>query len=219
MSEDTRTAEPTALSERPVILVPTGEWHEVFDGLPEWDLDTAGQRIGSDFTSQTGLDVAPEYDEADFISGLGAECPFYLLDLWTWAGRVADTAALAVLGAQIVRYVRGMARRLDESSIESVDASKLRPVLGGPLMRLVATKYAMDDDPDTAALLLDWSVAPLFSQLVGDSGFFHAQQSFLVTGRGPAVAFVGVFDALRYTPASTLGGHHGNSLCALLTGT
>lgn len=187
--------ESLPLSLKPVLLVPTGEWHVVLPDVLEWDLESARVSIGADFNAQMGLSIEPAPYGDDYISGLGAETPFFLFDLWTWVGRVADTAALAVLGGQLIRYLAATAARLRESKLDEVDAGKMRPVMGAPLTRLVAAKYAVDDNPGSASQLKEWQVEPLFSLLVGDAGFFHAQQSFLVTGRGDWVAFIGIFDA------------------------
>ena len=196
------TSDPSAqhdesqpLSLRPVLLVPTGEWHAVLPNVPEWDLESARVSIGADFNAHMGLAVEPAPYGDDYISGLGAENPFFMIDLWAWIGRVADTAALALLGGQLIRYLTALATRLRESALDEVDAGKMRPVMGAPLMKLVAAKYAVDDTPDAASELKEWQAEPLFPLLVGDVGFFHAQQSFLVTGRGDCTAFIGVFDA------------------------
>lgn len=182
------------LTERPVLLIPTGEWNGVLEGLPPWDVEAARQALTEDFTAQTGEHVELVLDDEDYISGLGAENPFFLIDLWTWVGHAADTIALAAVGARLLKYLASVATRLKDSKLDPIDASKMRPVMGAPLMKLVAAKYAMDENASVASRLTEWRSEHLFSMLVSD-GWFHAQQQYLVTARGELDAFVAVFDA------------------------
>jgi hypothetical protein len=138
--------------------------------------------------------VEATFDRQVCVDGLGAEMSAFVVDVWDWISKAADVGTLAMLGATLLRYLKGLADRLAATDLDDVAAYKMQPVLGAPVIRLIAAKHAMDDDPERAQRLTDWTVEPLFPQL-GDATSFHAQQLFLATGRGGFDAFIALYSA------------------------
>lgn len=184
----------TPTAEKSSIVMPAGEWYPLF-ALEPRDRDGARLALAEDFAAVVGVRPEVTFDPADSISGLGVDTQFFELNLADVIQLVAvATPVLAAMGKRVYAWLDGMRVRLCETVSDEIEAGQLQPLMGAPIMKLLAASSAMDDDSRRAEQITEWESRPVFMEPLG-WGVFHAQQKYIVTGRGGWTGYVAVFDA------------------------